>query len=325
MVSLARKLLPCVYVLFRSVLLTRSSWAQDLPIIFIRCLIIFDKTYLDQFHNPSDAEGKLKQLIYQTNFRLYDLPKKPFLVLVGASVNYEEVDHNNLTQALQTYSELTERYQELIDYHVAIFVARRKSNISIIHPGYKYAITCAERPKVSILLFLGKEDDVLDSYNLMKAILISFLHIKPDTDFGDKCCPSKSCHLYSESEITFPSASFSQCTSRQLDKSFGMGFYSCLLSPSLLIKPGLCGNKILEAGEDCDCKTECSECIETTCKFRPSAVTCPTADTHGRPDQCSPCAEHSALFKGYVFISIVVGIFGVIVLISGYVTFRGKV
>lgn len=96
----------------------------------------------------------------------------------------------------------------------------------------------------------------------------------PDVHFSTKC-PSGSCVMNQYLSSAFPK-DFSSTSQSRFEKFILSKKPKCLLqapSPKSIITEPVCGNKLLEVGEDCDCGSpkECTNfcCEPETCKFKP--------------------------------------------------------
>ncbi|XP_041476581.1 disintegrin and metalloproteinase domain-containing protein 9-like isoform X2 [Lytechinus variegatus] len=89
-------------------------------------------------------------------------------------------------------------------------------------------------------------------------------------------CPDASCIM--DDILGYPpSTQFSSCTFETMRKVLQKGYGFCLLDyPKEFFGGPVCGNKFLEAGEDCDCGTpeECDTncCVAETCRFHVNAT-----------------------------------------------------
>ncbi|XP_032173849.1 disintegrin and metalloproteinase domain-containing protein 15 isoform X4 [Mustela erminea] len=88
--------------------------------------------------------------------------------------------------------------------------------------------------------------------------------------------PAKSCIMEASTDF-LPGLNFSNCSRQALEKALLEGMGSCLLErlPGLPSLATICGNKLVEAGEQCDCgfPDDCSDpcCDHFTCQLRPGA------------------------------------------------------
>ncbi|XP_022346901.1 disintegrin and metalloproteinase domain-containing protein 15 isoform X2 [Enhydra lutris kenyoni] len=88
--------------------------------------------------------------------------------------------------------------------------------------------------------------------------------------------PAKSCIMEASTDF-LPGLNFSNCSRQALEKALLEGTGSCLLErlPSLPSLATICGNKLVEPGEQCDCgfPDDCSDpcCDHFTCQLRPGA------------------------------------------------------
>uniref|UniRef100_A0A8C7EUG6 ADAM metallopeptidase domain 15 n=1 Tax=Neovison vison TaxID=452646 RepID=A0A8C7EUG6_NEOVI len=88
--------------------------------------------------------------------------------------------------------------------------------------------------------------------------------------------PAKSCIMEASTDF-LPGLNFSNCSRQALEKALLEGMGSCLLErlPGLPSLATVCGNKLVEPGEQCDCgfPDDCSDpcCDHFTCQLRPGA------------------------------------------------------
>ncbi|XP_044942761.1 disintegrin and metalloproteinase domain-containing protein 15 isoform X4 [Mustela putorius furo] len=88
--------------------------------------------------------------------------------------------------------------------------------------------------------------------------------------------PAKSCIMEASTDF-LPGLNFSNCSRQALEKALLEGMGSCLLErlPGLPSLATICGNKLVEPGEQCDCgfPDDCSDpcCDHFTCQLRPGA------------------------------------------------------
>ncbi|XP_042782054.1 disintegrin and metalloproteinase domain-containing protein 15 isoform X4 [Panthera leo] len=98
---------------------------------------------------------------------------------------------------------------------------------------------------------------------------------------GNSCpcpgpAPAKSCIMEASTDF-LPGLNFSNCSRRALDEALLEGMGSCLFErqPGLPSMAAVCGNMLVEPGEQCDCgfPDECTDpcCDDFTCQLRPGA------------------------------------------------------
>lgn len=101
-------------------------------------------------------------------------------------------------------------------------------------------------------------------------------------EFPYNCyCPEKVCIMVSLRSGT--TSSFSNCSIERLNEKNALGEFYCLKNkPSFtFINSSICGNKIVEPGEECDCgnEFECqSSCCNTTSCRLTEKSSCATGD-----------------------------------------------
>ncbi|XP_043424975.1 disintegrin and metalloproteinase domain-containing protein 15 isoform X14 [Prionailurus bengalensis] len=98
---------------------------------------------------------------------------------------------------------------------------------------------------------------------------------------GNSCpcpgpAPAKSCIMEASTDF-LPGLNFSNCSRRALEEALLEGMGSCLFEqqPGLPSMAAVCGNMLVEPGEQCDCgfPDECTDpcCDDFTCQLRPGA------------------------------------------------------
>ncbi|XP_057581393.1 disintegrin and metalloproteinase domain-containing protein 15 isoform X4 [Hippopotamus amphibius kiboko] len=98
---------------------------------------------------------------------------------------------------------------------------------------------------------------------------------------GNSCpcpgpAPAKSCIMEASTDF-LPGLNFSNCSRQALEKALLGGMGSCLFErlSSLSSKASICGNMLVEPGEQCDCgfPDDCTDpcCDYSTCQLRPGA------------------------------------------------------
>ncbi|RWS28211.1 Disintegrin and metalloproteinase domain-containing protein 12-like protein, partial [Leptotrombidium deliense] len=87
------------------------------------------------------------------------------------------------------------------------------------------------------------------------------------------CCPRSSICVMQPTSILIPANLWSQCSKRDLNVALSNGKLECLKNNPKSSSHSICGNGVLEAGEECDCiDSLCSRCCDRQlCKLKPNA------------------------------------------------------
>ncbi|KAK2503124.1 hypothetical protein MC885_014968 [Smutsia gigantea] len=121
---------------------------------------------------------------------------------------------------------------------------------------------------------------------------------------GNSCpcpgpAPAKSCIMEASTNF-LPGLNFSNCSRRALEKALLGGMGSCLFErlPGLPSMAAVCGNRLVEPGEQCDCgfPDDCTDpcCDHFTCQLRPGAqcasdgLCCQNCELRPAGWQCRP-------------------------------------
>ncbi|XP_006734869.1 disintegrin and metalloproteinase domain-containing protein 15 isoform X2 [Leptonychotes weddellii] len=111
--------------------------------------------------------------------------------------------------------------------------------------------------------------------------------------------PAKSCIMEASTDF-LPGLNFSNCSRQALEKALLEGMGSCLFErlPSLPSLATVCGNKLVEPGEQCDCgfPDDCTDpcCDYVSCQLRPGArcasdgLCCHNCQLRPAGGQCRP-------------------------------------
>lgn len=308
----------------------QNHWSPKM--LFIKCTIIYDKTFLKEFFNQTiDAEIYVKNLIYNANSIIYRLlDKNVNIIILSSTLNYENFDFQidkSISESLFKRLEMIGHRYDSLGHDLALFVfSNELFNMWKIPFDPNFYRPCRSRTP-PIVPFTPKFEN---SLNYLIAYVLRFaLQIQPDVS-NPTCCPDRKCIYYSVPALNIDLNSyyfkFSPCTSGQIHSYWQ--HLSCYHWPPNTIKPGFCGNRIVEQGERCDDLS--SECDPLVCQLRissPSSTIRPPISTQCPPYSCvgEPCPEHSPIFKGYLVASVTIGVMGIISLIGGYINFRRRI
>ncbi|XP_071499421.1 uncharacterized protein [Diadema antillarum] len=120
----------------------------------------------------------------------------------------------------------------------------------------------------------NEDDELLLAYDAAHSIghTLGLRHDTPECACND---PTNHCVMDIGKRVP-PPTKFSTCSRELLSSHISMGYFNCLNNlPSIPLGP-LCGNGLLEAGEQCDCgePQECKDvcCISTECQRTPDCA-----------------------------------------------------
>ncbi|XP_059726329.1 LOW QUALITY PROTEIN: disintegrin and metalloproteinase domain-containing protein 32-like [Haemorhous mexicanus] len=145
----------------------------------------------------------------------------------------------------------------------------------------------------------------LESFSVLLAqVLAHSLGMSPDSPRGCSC-PGRVCTMSPEALHLSGAKAFSNCSIRDFESFLKQGRGECLFSsPRLSRLPrqssAVCGNRVVEPGEQCDCGTaqECQKdrCCTPTCTLRPrarcaSGLCCRNCQFKWRNTLCRPIAD----------------------------------
>ncbi|XP_041280673.1 disintegrin and metalloproteinase domain-containing protein 32-like [Onychostruthus taczanowskii] len=145
----------------------------------------------------------------------------------------------------------------------------------------------------------------LESFSVLLAqVLAHSLGMSPDSPRGCSC-PGRVCTMSPEALHFSGAKSFSNCSIRDFETFLKQGRGSCLFGSPRLIRlsrqsAAVCGNAVVEPGEQCDCGTEqeClkDKCCTKTCRLKPRArcatgLCCRNCQFKRRNSPCRPAAD----------------------------------
>ncbi|XP_023796537.1 disintegrin and metalloproteinase domain-containing protein 32-like isoform X4 [Cyanistes caeruleus] len=159
---------------------------------------------------------------------------------------------------------------------------------------------CERDAAATVALYHGNV--TLESFSILLAQgLGRSLGMGPDSSRG--CgCPGRVCTMSPEALHFSGAKAFSNCSIRGFESFLKRGKGACLFgSPRLSRRSGaLCGNGVVDPGEQCDCGTaqEClkSRCCTQTCRLKPrarcaSGLCCRGCQFRRRNAVCRPAAD----------------------------------
>ncbi|KAM6996388.1 disintegrin and metalloproteinase domain-containing protein 2-like [Passerculus sandwichensis] len=145
----------------------------------------------------------------------------------------------------------------------------------------------------------------LESFSVLLAqVLGHSLGVSPDSPRGCSC-PARVCTMSPEALYFSGSKAFSNCSIRDFESFLKQGRGDCLFSSPRLSRQSrqsgaVCGNGVVEPGEQCDCGTaqEClkDRCCTPNCRLKPrakcaSGLCCRNCQFKWRNTLCRPAAD----------------------------------
>ncbi|XP_033375288.1 disintegrin and metalloproteinase domain-containing protein 32-like [Parus major] len=159
---------------------------------------------------------------------------------------------------------------------------------------------CERDAAATVALYHGKV--TLESFSTLLAQGLG-RSLGMDQDSPRGCsCPGRVCTMSPQALHFSGAKAFSNCSSRAFESFLRRGRGACLFgSPRLSRRSGaLCGNGVLDPGEQCDCGTaqEClkNRCCTQTCRLKPrarcaSGLCCRGCQFKRRNSVCRPAAD----------------------------------
>ncbi|XP_078540965.1 disintegrin and metalloproteinase domain-containing protein 9-like [Lissotriton helveticus] len=122
------------------------------------------------------------------------------------------------------------------------------------------------------------QDQGIEKFSILVAHMLGHNLGLIHDNYRDCQCSGTMCVMNTNIGNTFGAATFSSCSVADLGKFVSIFKAACLLNepaPRVQMYPRICGNKIVDDGEDCDCgtATECSTdtCCDSNCKLKEDA------------------------------------------------------
>ncbi|XP_030919692.1 disintegrin and metalloproteinase domain-containing protein 32 [Geospiza fortis] len=123
---------------------------------------------------------------------------------------------------------------------------------------------------------LYHQNVTLESFSVLLAqVLGHSLDMSPDSPRGCSC-PGRVCAMSPAALYFSGSKAFSNCSIRDFETFLKQGRGDCLFSSPRLSRQSrqsgaVCGNRVVEPGEQCDCGTAQDRCCTPSCRLRPRA------------------------------------------------------
>ncbi|XP_057898335.1 disintegrin and metalloproteinase domain-containing protein 32-like [Melospiza georgiana] len=162
---------------------------------------------------------------------------------------------------------------------------------------------CQRGAAATVALYHGNV--TLESFSVLLAqVLGHSLGMSPDSPRGCSC-PGRVCTMSPEAPYFSGSKAFSNCSIRDFESFLKQGRGDCLFSSPRLSRQSrqsgaVCGNGVVEPGEQCDCGTaqEClkDRCCTPNCRLKPrakcaSGLCCRNCQFKWRNTLCRPAAD----------------------------------
>ncbi|XP_062366461.1 disintegrin and metalloproteinase domain-containing protein 32-like [Cinclus cinclus] len=159
---------------------------------------------------------------------------------------------------------------------------------------------CQRDAAATVALYHGNV--TLESFStLLAQVLGHSLGMSSDSSRGCSC-PGRVCTMSPEALHFSGAKAFSNCSIRDFETFLKQGRGACLFhSPRLSRRSGaVCGNRVVEPGEQCDCGTaeEClqDKCCTKSCRLKPKAkcaygLCCKNCQFKRRNSLCRPAAD----------------------------------
>ncbi|XP_068030496.1 disintegrin and metalloproteinase domain-containing protein 32-like isoform X2 [Anomalospiza imberbis] len=163
--------------------------------------------------------------------------------------------------------------------------------------------TCQRDAATTVALYRGNV--TLESFSVLLAqVLGRSLGMSSDSSRGCSC-PGRVCTMSPEALHFSGAKAFSNCSIRDFETFLKQGRGACLFGSPRLSRlsrrsGAVCGNRVVEAGEQCDCGTaqEClkDKCCTKMCKLKPKArcasgLCCRNCQFKWRNSPCRPAAD----------------------------------
>ncbi|XP_075767037.1 disintegrin and metalloproteinase domain-containing protein 32 isoform X1 [Pelodiscus sinensis] len=249
---------------------------------YLEMYVILDKALYDYMGSEKDVvTDKIVQLIGFVNSMFTHLN----MTIVLSSLEFWE--GSNKIPTTGEADELLQRFLQWKNIHLTLrphdiaylFVYRDQPN----YVGASFAGNlCLRNYSGGVALY--QRAVTLETFSVIIAQLLGLsLGIAYD-DSRDCQCPGVTCIMHTAAVHSSGTKAFSNCSIGDFQSFIANGEGECLLNKPYLnvsYKAPVCGNKIVEEGEDCDCgsKKEClyNKCCQHTCKFRRD-IKCVTGD-----------------------------------------------
>ncbi|NWR42427.1 ADA32 protein, partial [Regulus satrapa] len=159
---------------------------------------------------------------------------------------------------------------------------------------------CRRDAAATVALYHGNV--TLESFSVLLAqVLGHSLGMSPDSSRGCSC-PGRVCTMSPEALHFSGVKAFSNCSIRDFETFLKQGRGTCLFASPRLARQSsaVCGNRVVEPGEQCDCGTaqEClkDRCCTQSCRLKPQArcasgLCCKRCQFKQRNSLCRPAAD----------------------------------
>ncbi|XP_051829447.1 disintegrin and metalloproteinase domain-containing protein 20-like [Antechinus flavipes] len=238
---------------------------------FVELVVVVDNFwYKYAWENETEVIFQVLEVVNIIDSLYY--PMHAYISLSGVEIwtNNNPVDFSNgIKVALDIFSHWKQLINERLPHDVAHLFVRYNFGRD---KGLAYVGTiCHDLKSVGIDAYV--EDNLLEFSVTVAHELGHNLGMVHDYDFC--ICAQKQCIMYANFSLTDV---FSNCSYASYFDQFNELFVECLINPPEPYKIAatkLCGNKVVEEGEECDCGSvkECSKdsCCKPGCTLRPHA------------------------------------------------------
>nr|XP_031362599.1 disintegrin and metalloproteinase domain-containing protein 32 [Lonchura striata domestica] len=207
-------------------------------------------------------------------------------------------DTDDLLQRFLQWKELSMKPQA---HNIASLLGYRDQGalVGAAAPGE----ACQRDAAATVALYCGNV--TLESFSVLLAqVLGHSLGMSSDSPRGCSC-PGRVCTMSPEALHFSGMKAFSNCSIRDFEAFLKQGRGGCLFGSPRLRRPSrrsgaVCGNRVVEPGEQCDCGTaqEClkDKCCTKTCRLKPKArcasgLCCKNCQFKWRNSLCRPAAD----------------------------------
>uniref|UniRef100_U3JVL9 ADAM metallopeptidase domain 32 n=1 Tax=Ficedula albicollis TaxID=59894 RepID=U3JVL9_FICAL len=260
--------------------------------------IVFQYSYMGS--DPNAATQKIIQAFNLINSMFYPLNVTIVLSSLELWAEGDKVstagDIHDLLQRFLHWKELSLEPQA---YNIASLLGYRERGafLGAAAPGQ----ACQRGAAATVALYHGNV--TLESFSVLLAQLLGHsLGMSLDSPQGCSC-PGRVCTMSPEALHFSGAKAFSNCSIRAFETLLKRGRGACLFQSPRLQRPSrqsgaVCGNRVVEAGEQCDCGTECLQdrCCTDRCRLKPKArcasgLCCKNCQFRRRNSLCRPAAD----------------------------------
>ncbi|XP_056364837.1 disintegrin and metalloproteinase domain-containing protein 32-like isoform X2 [Oenanthe melanoleuca] len=270
---------------------------------YLTVYVVLDKALYNYMgSDPNTATQKIIQAFNLIN-NMFN-PLNVTIVLSSLELWAEEDkistagDIHDLLQRFLQWKQLSLEPQA---YNIASLLGYRERGafLGTAAPGQ----ACQRDAAATVALYHGNV--TLESFSVLLAQLLGHsLGMSLDSPWGCSC-PGRVCTMSPEALHFSGAKAFSNCSIRAFETFLKQGRGACLFQSPRLQRPSrqsgaVCGNRVVEPGEQCDCGTaqEClqDKCCTDKCRLKPktkcaSGLCCKNCQFRRRNSLCRPAAD----------------------------------